>query len=100
MFLVEQALGLQGAAPERLAAPPTEGGVANLTIFMDYVSPWSYFASQRLGALLRDVSPVAVRVEWVPMLLVGGEPAAHTHYILGQTLTKSNFQVLDKNHGQ
>lgn len=69
MFLVERALGLQGAAPERLAAPPTDGGVANLTIFMDYVSPWSYFASQRLGALLRDVSPVAVRVEWVPMLL-------------------------------
>ena len=68
MFMVERTLGLPSAAPERLLASPAQGA-AKLTIFFDFSSPWSYLGAARLPQLLKDVAPVQVSVEWVPVLV-------------------------------
>lgn len=68
LYLVEQALGLHGAEPERLMSPQ-EGGTAHLTFFFDYSSPWAYVGCMRLQHVLESVAPVRVEVEWVPILL-------------------------------
>ena len=68
LFLVEQALGLHGAEPERLMSPQG-GGTARLTFFFDYSSPWAYLGCMRLQHVLEGVAPVQVEVEWVPILL-------------------------------
>lgn len=68
MFMVERALGLSSSAPERLMPAPSHGA-ATLTLFFDFSSPWSYLAVARLPELLRDVSPMQVTVEWIPVLV-------------------------------
>ncbi|XP_064398309.1 uncharacterized protein LOC135344945 [Halichondria panicea] len=67
LFFVERALGVD-AHPERLMSPQSTGS-ATLTFFFDYSSPWSFVGFERLEQLLRDVSPVNVKIEWVPFLL-------------------------------
>lgn len=67
LFFVERALGVD-AHPERLMSPPSFG-TATLTFYFDYSSPWSYLGFERLNQLLKDVSPVNVKIEWVPILL-------------------------------
>lgn len=68
MFMVERALGLSSSAPERLMPAPPHGA-ATLSLFFDFSSPWSYLAVARLPKLLREVAPIQVVVEWVPVLL-------------------------------
>ena len=68
LFLVERALGLHGAEPERLMYPQT-AGTARLTFFFDYSSPWANVGCMRLQRVLEGVAPVRVEVEWVPILL-------------------------------
>ena len=67
LFLVKRALGID-THPERLMSPQSTGS-ATLTFFFDYSSPWSFVGFERLEQLLRDVSPVNVKVEWVPLLV-------------------------------
>ncbi len=85
LFFVERALGLD-AHPERLVSTP-QSGSATLTFFFDYSSPWSYVGFERLEQLFRDVSPVNVKVEWVPILLGAlfkelGTPNVHQYLLL------------------
>lgn len=68
LFLVERALGICGAEPERLMSPMRPGR-AHLTFFFDYSSPWSYVGCMRLQKVLESVSPIQVEVEWVPILV-------------------------------
>ena len=68
LFLVERALGLHGAEPERLMYPQTTG-TACLTFFFDYSSPWAYVGCMCLQRVLESVAPVRVEVEWVPILV-------------------------------
>jgi 2-hydroxychromene-2-carboxylate isomerase len=67
LFFVERALGFD-SHPLRVAAPP-EHGTANLTFFFDFSSPWSFLAAERLKGIIASVSPVAVKLELVPILL-------------------------------
>lgn len=67
LFLVERALGVD-AHPERLLSPPSSGSTT-LTFFFDYSSPWSYVGFERLKQLQKDVAPIHVNIEWVPILL-------------------------------
>lgn len=67
LFFVERALGID-AHPERLLSPPSSGS-AKLTFFFDYSSPWSYVGFERLKQLERDVAPIKLNIEWVPILL-------------------------------
>ena len=67
LFFVERELTSTGN-PERLALPPCQG-VANLTFFFDYSSPWSFLAMERLKDTVSSVFPVNVKIEWVPILL-------------------------------
>ena len=67
LFFVERALGFD-SHPERIVAPPKQGA-ASLTFFFDFSSPWSFLAMERLGAVIASVSPVAVKLELVPILL-------------------------------
>lgn len=59
MFLVERALGISEAAPERLVLPPA-GGAAKLSFYFDYSSLWSYLRFMRLGNLIHSVALVQV----------------------------------------
>lgn len=92
IFLVERALGFN-SHPERMVSPPTQG-TANLTFFFDFSSPWSFLATERLKEMISSVSPVAVKLEWVPILLgalfrdIGTPmvgyltvPVAHDYYV-------------------
>ena len=67
MFFVERALGID-AHPERLMSQPSSG-TATLTFYFDYSSPWSYLGFERLSQLAKDVYPVNLKIEWVPILL-------------------------------
>ncbi len=40
-----------------------------MTYYFDYSSPWSYLGYEQLEKTVQSVSPVAVTVEWVPLLL-------------------------------
>ena len=67
LFFVERAVG-ENAHPERLMSPPSSG-TATLTFYFDYSSPWSYLGFERLHQLAKDVHPVNLKIEWVPILL-------------------------------
>ena len=67
MFFVERALGLN-SHPERITLPPKKGA-ACLTFFFDISSPWSFLAMERLNNIVSSVLPVAVKIEWVPILV-------------------------------
>lgn len=67
MFFVERALGLN-RHPERITSPPKQGA-ASLTFFFDISSPWSFLAMERLNDIVASVFPVAVKIEWVPILV-------------------------------
>ena len=67
IFFVERALGLD-SHPERLVSPPKQG-TAILTIYFDFSSPWSFLAVERLKDVVASVSPISVKIEWVPILL-------------------------------
>ena len=107
LFLVERVLGRKDALPERLASPPLhvssleemiispshiQGGQADLTFYFDYSSPWSFIGNELLDNTIQSVSPVSVRVHYVPILLGAlfrniGAPQVHifiysTYYYL------------------
>lgn len=67
IFFVERALGFN-SHPERIVSPPRQG-TSKLTFFFDFSSPWSFLAMERLNDIITSVSPVSVKVEWVPILL-------------------------------
>lgn len=67
IFFVERALGFNNH-PERIVSPPRQG-TSSLTFFFDFSSPWSFLAMERLEDVISSVSPVAVKVEFVPVLL-------------------------------
>lgn len=70
MFLVERALGVTTAEPERLFHPPKGGNSSShLSFYFDYASPWSFLGCMRLQRMVDSVKPVNVVIEWVPILL-------------------------------
>lgn len=69
MFFVERLLGQEDAQPDRLALPPPQPSASCLTFYFDYSSPWTYLACEQLQGMIDSVSPVNVKLEWVPVLL-------------------------------
>eukprot|EP00731_Ephydatia_muelleri_P032388 Em0023g895a len=70
LFLVERALGVRTAEPERLLHPPKDSNLSShLSFYFDYSSPWSFLGCMKLQAMIDSVKPVNVVIEWVPILL-------------------------------
>ena len=62
-------LGYTHIQPLRLCSSTASSRKTKLTFYYDYSSPWSFFAFSQLEKLLRNVSPVQVDVEFVPVLV-------------------------------
>ena len=62
-------LGSAYVQPLRLCSSTASARKAKLTFYYDYSSPWSFFAFSQLERVLRNVSPVQVDVEFVPVLV-------------------------------
>lgn len=57
--------------PLRVYNHPMASRKVKLAFYYDYSSPWSFLAFSRLEEVLRNVAPVQVEVEFIPVL-VGG----------------------------
>ena len=62
-------LGSVHVQPLRLSNSTVSSRKTKLTFYYDYSSPWSFFAFSQLERVLRNVSPVQVEVEFVPVLV-------------------------------
>lgn len=62
-------LGSTYVQPLRLCSHTTSSRKVKLTFYYDYSSPWSFLAFSQLQQVLRNVSPIQVNVEFVPVLV-------------------------------
>ncbi|RDD39677.1 2-hydroxychromene-2-carboxylate isomerase [Trichoplax sp. H2] len=73
LHFVERAIGNKSARELRLATPDSAAASrdAKLTFYFDFSSYWSYIASIRLPNFVKELSPINVEVEYVPVVIGG-----------------------------
>ncbi|RDD39665.1 2-hydroxychromene-2-carboxylate isomerase [Trichoplax sp. H2] len=95
LHFVEKILGNPSARELRLALPNNVAAdhKAKLTFYFDFASPWSHIANTYMSSFLKELHPVNVEVEYVPVILGAIMQALGTSIIPVQKIQRSKVRA-------
>ncbi|EDV25689.1 uncharacterized protein TRIADDRAFT_56055 [Trichoplax adhaerens] len=93
LHFVEKILGNPSARELRLALPNNVATdhKAKLTFYFDFASPWSHIANTYMSSFLKELHPVNVEVEYVPVILGAIMQALGTSIVLAGIIEEAGL---------